>query len=140
MISFKDYNYYFQKISSYFILTFIIVVTGFPFFYTSVKLILVGMELSGILFFLLNRKIDSVVVVVIGAFMLIEILQAIFLHTYSLRTFAGTYVRLLFAYFVVKILGRDFIDAYSDIIVTFSLISFFFFVLYFPDLFICRSI
>lgn len=63
-------------------------------------------------------------------FFVVEVLQIIYLGSFSFRTFAGTFVRLLFAYFVIKILSTDFDRIFSNMILFFSVISLVFYSLY----------
>lgn len=113
---------------------FIIAVSAIPYFYLSTDLVLIGMLISLVFFVAFNCKFDKIVLYVLVMFFIVEVLQIIYLGSFSFRTFAGTFVRLLFAYFVVKVLSTNFDKVYCNIILVFSVISLFFYSMYlFPS-------
>ena len=118
-----------------YLLVFILVaLSGVPFFYKDPlmrPLLFLTLVIS--LFLFIYRKVDTdkFILIYIYIFGLISIGQFFIFDAIPLVTMLGYIIRILLAYFVIKIVGRPFISYYVNIIYFFCIVSFFF---YFPTL------
>ena len=117
-----------KKWTDYFLLSFLIATTGFPFFYSDIEFVILGFLISFFVFLKRNLKYNLNFILVIISFFIIESLQILYFNTFELLTFAGTYIRLGFAFFVARILSEKFFDYYFNIIYFFSVVSLIFFI------------
>jgi len=113
---------------NYLSLFLLIATTGFPFFYSSQEFIFIGFILTFLVFFNRRLKIEKNLIYVVVLFLAIELLQTIQFGKFDPVTFSGTYVRLLFAYFVARNLGRFFFDYYFKMIYVLAIISMIFYI------------
>ncbi|MFT4524153.1 MAG: hypothetical protein ACI85F_000294 [Bacteroidia bacterium] len=124
-----------RKITDYFLLTYLIAVTGFPFFYSDIEFFILGFLMPAAVFLMRKPgtltgipRPDKTVVLVFGAFLLVEVLQSLYFGLFEVKTFIGTLMRLGAAYFTMAILLDRFYDYYVKIIYFFSVISLMFFI------------
>ena len=119
----------FRKNKLDYILVYLLVATtGMNFFYQSVQFIVIGFLVTAFLFFARGLKIDRFLVGYLFLFFFIQMGQAFLFSFLSPLTFLGLYLRLLFAYFTIKLVDRKFTDYYINIIYVFTLISFVFYI------------
>lgn len=119
----------------YFLVYLLVATTGMNFFYHGIQFIVLGLVMTSFLFFTRRMSIDRFLIGYALLFFFIQIGQAFLFSFFSPLTFLGLYVRLLFAYFTVRLVGRKFSDYYINIIYFFAIVSFLFYLpsMIFPD-------
>jgi hypothetical protein len=120
-----------NKVSNqtYFFVFSILALTGFEYFYRAVYLI-VPITLYAIFFFFTKRNtIDKGIILIIIAFSFLILVQTNLGYNRSLFTFFFLTISLFGYYFISKIIGPNFIDAFINFVFIFSLISLPFFLL-----------
>ncbi len=123
----KNFNTSNSSFIDYFLLFLLLATTGIPFFMYSIEYVIVGCALSSFVFYYRKRKIDQLMVAVVLVFAAVQILQGIIFNFFSFRTFFGLYVRLFFAYFVIKSIGNSFTLKYVVLLKYLAIISLFFY-------------
>lgn len=110
--------------------------SGVPFFYRSGMTFLIpSLLLVTIIFVSIGRQIHKFLIFYLLIFMFIQFGQMIKFNYLPLNTYLGLYIRVLFAYFVIQIIGSRFISYYINIIVFLAVVSFLFYLLcYFPGI------
>lgn len=115
-----------------FILVFLLVATsGIQFFYTNEEWIAIGLVYVFIIILIRNIKFDKSAILLISLFVIWEIIQFIYFGGFRLRSTLGTIGRLFFAYSVIKVVNKRFIDTYIDLMKYLSILSLLFYVMYF---------
>jgi len=120
-----------KKAFDYIIVYLLIATSGIMFFYKNDEYIFLGILLSGFLFLSRKNKFDIACVGILAVFLVAEVLQMTYYENYKLTTLFGTTARLMFAYFTVKVVGKNFIPVYVKILHVTALISLVFYVLTF---------
>jgi hypothetical protein len=105
----------------------VIAVTGMEYFYKSQNYILIAFVIAALGFISTGRRLTRHLAPVIGLFFVIEIFQYVIFGGFNFRTFTGTYIRLLLAYFVVALAGSTFPRHYVRILYFFSAVSLLFY-------------
>jgi hypothetical protein len=110
------------------LLFYLVATSGIMYFYKDIEYMVIGLIISGLLFYHRKLKIDLLFLFFyLFVFLIVQLFQATTVQKLPLSTYAGLYARLLFAYFVIKLLGIRFFTEYVRLIYTFALISLFFF-------------
>lgn len=124
-----------RKVTDYFLLTYLIAVTGFPFFYNDIEFFILGFLMPAAVFLLRKpstlKKIprpNRSVVIIFGAFLLVEVLQSLYFGLFEIKTFLGTLMRLSAAYFTMALLAEKFYDYFVKTIFFFAVVSLLFFI------------
>ena len=94
------------------------------------------------LFILKKKKIDPIAIFIIFVWILINLLAAVNFHrTFDSYTFAGFIIKLLYPYFILKVVGGDIWEKLEKVVFVLTIISIpiFIFQLFFPDLFFSLS-
>jgi len=131
------------KAFDYIIVYLLIATSGIMFFYKNDEYIFLGFLLGGILFLSRKNKMDAPFLGILFIFLVAEVLQMTYYENYKLTTLFGTIARLTFAYFTVKVVGKNFIPVYVKILHVTAIISLVFYLLTFsPGItsFILRNI
>lgn len=111
----------------YFVLYLLIATTAVPFFFDSQVFLIIGMIISGVIFFSRGLRIDKYLFLVCLPFLLLEIFQDLYYNSFVLETFASIFIKLTFCYFVVRILSLNFFSYYVKLIKGICLLSLFFY-------------
>jgi hypothetical protein len=101
------------------------------FFYKNDEFIFMGVLLGGLLFLERKNKIEPFFIGVLAIFFVAEVLQMTFYENYKFTTLLGTLARLMFAYFAVKLTGKNFIPVFIKILYFTAIISLVFYLLTF---------
>ncbi len=130
-----------NKLLDIFLVYMLIALTGIDFFFRAKMSFLIPMLILVVgIFFYRGLKIDKFIIVYVFIFLLVQFLQMIKFYYLPTSTFLGLHIRVLYAYFTIRIVGERFFKYYVDILYYSTLISFFFyFTSYIPgveDLFI----
>ena len=120
-----------KKYIDYFLLLTLIAISGFAFFSGSSTYIVLLFLIAGSFFLYYNKSINIEVIFIILIFTGVELVEAIFHQSFSLRAFIGPFTKLVVAYFIVKIIGDEFIPKYINIIYILAIISLLFYSLSF---------
>jgi len=127
-----------QLVTDYFLLVFLIAVSGIPFFsYTIFWIVglaaaLVVAHLRNSLFLIRSKTLILYTVI----FTLIILFQAIQFSLFSITTFVGFIIKTTFAFLVISLLDKKILTYFVQVIVVISLISFFFWL---PNLILGQS-
>lgn len=127
----------FLLVYQYLLLFLLIATSGFPFFYANQQYIMIGLFLAVVYLGIRKRitRLDASFVIFAVILVGWEFLQGVYLGSLAIRPLIGTIFRLGFAYFVLKSLGTEFVDKYLNIIKVFTIISLFFYSLFYvPNL------
>jgi hypothetical protein len=126
----KSINY-----PKYFYTFLLIGLGGIPFFTTGYFWNLTIFIFSAISFFSKGYTIERKIYLYFSFLTIVLILQAVVFSFISITTTIGIYVSFLNAYFLIKLIDKDFFKYFVDIIYYIILISFIFFIpsLLFPD-------
>ncbi len=117
----------------YLLLTTLIAITGFDYFFLRKGYLVSLFIISGGYFIYKRFRFDKFIVIFIAIVILSQFLQFLIFNYYVLTVGISIFMRILVAYFIVKILGKRFIDYYIQIIYVFSIISLFFYTFYIID-------
>ncbi|RPI66250.1 MAG: hypothetical protein EHM47_17110 [Ignavibacteriales bacterium] len=121
------------NILDYLLVFMLIATSGIMYFYSNVQYIIAGLFIGLVVFF--NRRIpektDRLFILIFLLFISWEFMQNFYFQSYSLKQLFGTAIRFLFAYIVIKVAGKKFIDSYVNIIFVLSIISLVFYISYF---------
>lgn len=120
-----------KKAGNYFLLVLIIATTANPFFFDSNEFLIAGFCLSAFVFLKRGKRFDRNFFKVSGLFLLLEIIQIVSFGEFSFQTFSSMFIKLTFAYFVVKCLEGNFFSYYIQIMKVICLISLGFYTLSF---------
>ncbi len=111
-----------------YILTFLLIaLSGITFFLGDTYLLL-SFLFTFCLFILQKKKIDEFIVFYCLVFALVIAGQVIKYQVFPFKTVFGLFLRISFAYFTLRLVGKHFINYYINILYTFSIISFFFYI------------
>lgn len=116
-----------------FLVFMLLAVSGFEYFYRSQNYILIGTVITSFFFFNKRKKINQRILITCLIFLVVETFQYVQFGGFNLRTFSGTYIRLIFAFMVVEIVGINFFSSYVRILYIFSIISLIFYFCSFSD-------
>jgi len=116
----------------YTLLFLLVAVTGIPFFKVGdITFLILFLGLAGIVFLYRKLKIDRFFIFFLLLYAVVMVGQMVKFNYLPMTTFAGVFIRILFAYLTVRILGKNFTRYYVDIIYVLSIIGFF---IYIPQL------
>ncbi|MBK9284924.1 MAG: O-antigen ligase family protein [Sphingobacteriaceae bacterium] len=110
-----------------FLVFMLLAVSGIEYFYRSQYYIIVAFIISGFFFIKANLKFESSLTLIIAIFLIVESFQYATFGGFNLWTFSGSYIRLLLAYFVVQITGKNFPKLYVKVLYFFSIVSLLFY-------------
>lgn len=114
-------------IPGYFITTLVIFMQGSIVMMGSRTLLLIFLFISGIIFYYKKLKIDSVLIIFFFFLLLITFIQYFQFNFISYNTAFGTLVRFLLPYFLIKIIGKNYLKYYINILYFFAIISLLFY-------------
>jgi hypothetical protein len=120
-----------KKFSNYMLLLIIIATTANPYFFDSNEFLIVGFLISAAVFLMRGKKFDQNYVLVCGLFLLLEVLQFAGFGGFNVQTFSALFIKLTFAYFVVKCVEGNFFEYYVQILKVICWISLGFYTLSF---------
>ncbi len=107
----------------------LIATTGMEYFYRSQNYILLGFIISCFAFIRYRGRLHKNLIIVLILFLVVETFQYIVFGGFNLRTFFGTYIRLLFAFIAVVTAREYFVKCYTTIIYFLSIVSLIFYFL-----------
>lgn len=116
-----------RKFTDYFILSLLIATSANPFFFDSNEFLILGFIIALYVFFVRRKQIDANYVKVCLLFLCLEFLQYISFGNFTIETFLSLFLKLTFAYFVIRCLEYNFFIYYVKFIYTICLISLFFY-------------
>ena len=103
--------------------------TGIPFFKVGdITLLFLMTCLAGLVFIYRKLKIDRFFVVFFLVYLTVMIAQMVKFNYLPLTTYLGVFIRIIVAYLIVRILGRNFTKYYVNILYVLSIIGFFIYV------------
>lgn len=111
-----------KNFSDYILLLVVIAISGIPYFTTTILYIPVFSFLL-IIFYLRKCSFDKQFIYFILIVFLITLLQIYTFDIFYFETTLGVFLRILIAYFIIKILNIKFIKYYINIIFVFAIIS-----------------
>lgn len=120
-------NIYLSTIPGYLFTTLIIYMQGSIIISGSRLLLLIFLFISSSIFFYKKLKIDNVLIIVIIFILLITFVQYVQFKFISYNTTFGTFVRFLLPYFLIKIIGRNYLTYYINVLYFFAIISLIFY-------------
>ncbi len=126
-------KFFTSQFFDYLLVYLLIATSGIMFFYRNDEHIVLGFILGAVIFFMRKIKMDPAFFLIMLLFLAIEMLQMTYFNTYSPVSAMGTIARLGFAYFVIKITNKNFINIYINIIYYTAIISLFFYLLTFQS-------
>lgn len=113
----------------------LIAVSGMEFFYRSQEYILIFFIISFLAFIYYKKKINLNFILIISLFFIVELFQYSVYGGFNLRTFSGTYIRLLYAFTVLVLVGHQFFKYYVNVLYFLSLAGLIFYTLsFFPGI------
>ena len=113
----------------YTLLFLLVGVTGIPFFKVGdITFLFLSLCLAGFVFIYRKLKIDRFFVVFFLVYLTVMIAQMLKFNYLPLTTYLGVFIRIIFAYLVVRILGKNFTKYYVNILYVLSIIGFFIYV------------
>jgi hypothetical protein len=113
----------------YTLLFLLVAVTGIPFFKVGdITFLILFLCLAGFVFLYRKLKVDRFFIIFFLLYIFVMVGQMVKFNYLPLTTYLGVFIRIFFAYFTVRILGRNFTKYYVDIIYVLSIIGFFIYV------------
>lgn len=123
-----------EKMWSYTLLYLFVALTNIPFFIGNEYLMLLFV-FSLFLFIFKEKRIDQFIVNYCLIFLFIFLVQSLFFSVLEINIIFGYILRILYAYFTIRLIGKDIARYFVNIIYFFTLVSFIFFfpTLIFPE-------
>jgi hypothetical protein len=116
----------------YLLLFLLVGVTGIPFFKVGdIVFLILFMGLSALVFLYRKLRVDRFFPIFLFIYLIVMVAQMVKFNYLPLTTYLGVFIRIIFAYLVVRILGRKFMRYYVDIIYALTIFGFF---IYIPQL------
>lgn len=115
-----------EKFLSYLLLYFFIAFTSVPFFVGNEYLVMF-FGISLMLFVFKGQRIDRFIVYYSLIFLLIFCVQSLFFSVLELNIILAYLLRILYAYFTIRLIGKEIAKYYVNIIYFFTIISLIFF-------------
>ena len=113
----------------YTLLFLLVAVTGIPFFKVGdITFLILFLGLAGFVFLYRKLRFDRFFIFFFLLYLIVMVAQMVKFNYLPLTTYVGVFIRIFFAYFTVRILGRNFTKYYVDIIYVLSIIGFFIYV------------
>ena len=113
----------------YTLLFLLVAVTGIPFFKVGdITFLILFLGLAGFVFLYRKLRFDRFFIFFFLLYLIVMVVQMVKFNYLPLTTYLGVFIRIFFAYFTVRILGRNFTKYYVDIIYVLSIIGFFIYV------------
>ena len=106
----------------------LVAVSGFPYFYSAQIFIMALLFFSTLVFLKRSLSIDTRGLSIIGAFFLVEMLQALINKNFEPQIIAGTFMRLSVSFLIVSLCKDKFTKYYVNILYFFCILSFIFFI------------
>lgn len=123
-------------VTNYVVTYLFIAVTSIPFFIGD-EFLIANSIISFVLFLYRKRTFDKFIFQYSLVFLLIFALQSFFFSVLEINVILGYFIRIFYAYFTIKVIGKSISRYFVNIIYFFTLISF---VFYFPSLILGDSI
>jgi hypothetical protein len=119
----------------YFLTTLMVFLQGSFILSGNRMILLICLFASVALFMLKKQKIDKFLFYVIAFLVIISVSQVLQFGYFSYNTFLGTLIRFLLPYFIIKIIKKEYLKYYVNVIFTLTIISLIFYIpsLLFPD-------
>lgn len=118
-----------SKAVDYTILFLLVGVTGIPFFKVGdITFLILFLCFAALIFIYRKLKLDKFFIVFFLIYLTVMVAQMVKFSYLPLSTYLGVFIRIIFAYLTVRILGRNFTKYYVDIIYVLSIIGFFVYV------------
>ena len=117
-----------KKSTDYLLVFLLIAVSAMPYFCNSQINYIIVLVIAAFFFFKRSLIFDTRVLAVFGAFFSVELLHYYFLQPYDFSIILSTQFRLWLGYLVLALAGKRFPNYFVNIIYTFSIIGFLFFI------------
>jgi len=117
-----------RRATDYFMLGGLIAVSGFPFFMTAQINFFILFLIVSIIYLRRSIVFDGRMLSVVAFFLVVEVLQFLFIKPFDPVMISGTFIRMFLSFFVVSLTGKNFAKYFTNIVYVFSIISFFFFI------------
>jgi hypothetical protein len=114
--------------TDYFIVGGLVAVSGFPYFMTAQINFFILFLIVSLIYLKRSLVFDIRVLVIVFAFLIVEVLQFLFIKPFDPIMISGTFIRMFLSCFVVSLTKDKFTKYFSNIIYFFSIISFLFFI------------
>lgn len=116
------------KYQDYFLVFLSIALSGFIFFYHSKIFLICGTFFSFLIFKSRGKVFDSGANKYFFFILILFLAQSLLFNFFSLLSLGGLLMIVLFPYFIIKSVGKNYIPIYINIIYFFTTISFFFYI------------
>jgi len=113
--------------TDYFLIGGLIAVSGFPFFLVAQANFMILFVITFYVYLKRSLSFDFRVLPIVLSFLVVEILQFMFIKPFDPVMISGTFIRMFLGFFIVMISGQNFSKYYVNIICFFSLVSFIFY-------------
>jgi hypothetical protein len=121
-----------RKTVDYTLLFLLVGVTGIPFFKVGdITFLFLFLCFSMLVFLYRRLKLDKFFLIFLVIYLTVMVAQMVKFNYLPMTTYIGVFIRIIFAYLVVRILGRNFTKYYVNILYVLSIIAFF---VYIPQL------
>lgn len=132
-VNYSRYNRKLRIFEDYLLVFLLIATSGFEYFYANELWILLGFIIA---IYIANKrgllkKVNTLFLLIVVLFPLWETIQFFILGGFRIRPLIGTFVRLTFAYLVIKNTNFKFLTYYINILVFFAVISIVFYILFY---------
>ena len=118
-----------RKTVDYTLLFLLVGVTGIPFFKVGdITFLFLFLCFSLLVFFYRKLKLDKFFLIFLVIYLTVMVAQMVKFNYLPMTTFIGVFIRIIFAYLVVRILGKNFTSYYVDILYVLSIFGFFIYV------------
>jgi hypothetical protein len=118
-----------SKAVDYALLFLLVGCTGIPFFKVGdITFLIISLCLAIIVFIYRKLRFDRFFFLFFLVYLMVMVAQMVKFNYLPVNTYLGVFIRIFFAYFTVRILGRNFTKYYVDIIYVLSIIGFFIYV------------
>lgn len=107
---------------NYLLLFLLVGVSSIPFFIGN-NYLLLGFGLSFLIFFFRKLKLEQYVLIYSSVFVIISICHVFFFNFFDAPVFFGLIVRIFFAYFTIKIIGKNIENYYINLLYFLSVFS-----------------
>jgi hypothetical protein len=112
---------------NYLLVTGLVAVSGFPYFYRTQAFILILLLIAFFFYLKESIRFDFRVLKIIGLFFIVEMSQVLLVKPFDPILLAGTYTRLFVGFVIISLCRENFIKYYVNILYILCIISFIFF-------------
>ncbi|UFS62267.1 hypothetical protein LOH54_11515 [Sulfurimonas sp. HSL-3221] len=117
-----------KNIVNYILVALLIICSGFLSISNNSIFLISTFIISGIYFIYYKRAFHQDFLVIMGTLLILYLIQTLQFQFISLNTIFGVFIRISIAFFVLSVVGKEFIDVYLKLMATIVIVSLIFYI------------